>query len=422
MRVLRARLYERELELQRAELDATRRSQIGTRRARREDPHLQLPGEPAHRPPDQADGAPARPHPPGRARRVHRGAHDRGPPPRARRVKLARRAARGRGAPRSRRRRHAARRRRAPARARRSARRAAASTQTSTARSTATVEPLLARREAREPLAYVLGEWGFRRLTLKTDARALVPRPETEIVVERCLALLDGARSPRVLDVGVGSGAIALALEGRAARRAGRRRRRLARRAVARARERRARSGSTSSCARATSSAGRRGLGPRRLEPAVRRLARAALQPELRHEPRARARSARASTSRSPARRRRGSSSSRSATARRTTSPRRSTACGYARRADHARPRRQGPRRRGSADERRASRRCAPGKPVILPTDTVYGPLRARAQRGADGAPLRAEGPRPRRSRRRCSRRTRHALRVPCPSCAAAPA
>ena len=71
---------------------------------------------------------------------------------------------------------------------------------------------LVARRAAREPLAYVLGEWGFRRLTLRTDARALVPRPETEIVVERCLELLDGLADPLVLDVGVGSGAIALAL------------------------------------------------------------------------------------------------------------------------------------------------------------------------------------------------------------------
>jgi len=75
------------------------------------------------------------------------------------------------------------------------------------------LEPLLARRERREPLAYVLGEWGFRRLTLKTDARALVPRPETETVVERALALLAGSPSPRVLDFGVGSGAIALALK-----------------------------------------------------------------------------------------------------------------------------------------------------------------------------------------------------------------
>ena len=75
------------------------------------------------------------------------------------------------------------------------------------------LEPLLVRRESREPLAYVLGEWGFRRLTLKTDARALVPRPETEIVVERALALVNGAAAPRVLDVGVGSGAIALAVK-----------------------------------------------------------------------------------------------------------------------------------------------------------------------------------------------------------------
>jgi release factor glutamine methyltransferase len=75
------------------------------------------------------------------------------------------------------------------------------------------LEPLLARREAREPLAYVLGEWGFRRLTLKTDARALVPRPETETLVERALVLAEGIERPRILDVGVGSGAIALAFK-----------------------------------------------------------------------------------------------------------------------------------------------------------------------------------------------------------------
>lgn len=71
---------------------------------------------------------------------------------------------------------------------------------------------LVERRVLREPLAYVLGEWGFRSLTLRTDRRALVPRPETEVVVERCLALLRGVEAPRVLDAGVGSGAIALAL------------------------------------------------------------------------------------------------------------------------------------------------------------------------------------------------------------------
>jgi release factor glutamine methyltransferase len=75
------------------------------------------------------------------------------------------------------------------------------------------LDGLLTRRERREPLAYVLGEWGFRRLTLKTDARALVPRPETEIVVERALALAGAMTAPRILDVGVGSGAIALALK-----------------------------------------------------------------------------------------------------------------------------------------------------------------------------------------------------------------
>ena len=74
------------------------------------------------------------------------------------------------------------------------------------------LERLVGRREQREPLAYVLGEWGFRRLTLKVDERVLVPRPETEVVVERCLALISGLAEPRVLDVGTGSGAIALAI------------------------------------------------------------------------------------------------------------------------------------------------------------------------------------------------------------------
>ena len=71
---------------------------------------------------------------------------------------------------------------------------------------------LVARRASREPLAYILGEWGFRRLTLAVDPRVLIPRPETESVVARCLGLLEGVERPTVLDVGVGSGAIALAL------------------------------------------------------------------------------------------------------------------------------------------------------------------------------------------------------------------
>ena len=56
---------------------------------------------------------------------------------------------------------------------------------------------LVARRARREPLQYVLGEWGFRRLTLTVDRRALIPRPETEILVERALALRRRARRGR---------------------------------------------------------------------------------------------------------------------------------------------------------------------------------------------------------------------------------
>jgi release factor glutamine methyltransferase len=77
----------------------------------------------------------------------------------------------------------------------------------------AAARELVQRRGQREPLAYVLGDWDFRRLTLRTDRRALVPRPETEIVVERCLVRLDGIDAPTIADVGTGTGAIALALK-----------------------------------------------------------------------------------------------------------------------------------------------------------------------------------------------------------------
>ena len=68
---------------------------------------------------------------------------------------------------------------------------------------------LIARRVQREPVAYILGEKGFRHLVLHVDRRVLIPRPETELLVEAGLSLPAGAR---ILDVGTGSGAVALAL------------------------------------------------------------------------------------------------------------------------------------------------------------------------------------------------------------------
>jgi len=65
------------------------------------------------------------------------------------------------------------------------------------------------RRVAREPVAYILGRKGFRRISVYVDGRVLIPRPETELLVEVAAGLPDGSR---VHDVGTGSGAVALAL------------------------------------------------------------------------------------------------------------------------------------------------------------------------------------------------------------------
>jgi release factor glutamine methyltransferase len=76
-----------------------------------------------------------------------------------------------------------------------------------------TVRPFsaaVARRAAGEPLAYVTGWAGFRRLTLCSDARALIPRPETEGLVD---AALERVRTGTAADIGTGTGAIALALK-----------------------------------------------------------------------------------------------------------------------------------------------------------------------------------------------------------------
>ncbi len=70
-------------------------------------------------------------------------------------------------------------------------------------------ERAVARRAAGEPLAHVIGTVGFRKLDLKTDARALIPRPETEGLID---LLLQRVRTGRIVDVGTGSGCIALSL------------------------------------------------------------------------------------------------------------------------------------------------------------------------------------------------------------------
>jgi release factor glutamine methyltransferase len=71
-------------------------------------------------------------------------------------------------------------------------------------------QAMLGRRAAREPVAYILGVKAFRRIELRVDSRVLIPRPETELLVEVGLGLGEGLR---VADVGTGSGAIALALK-----------------------------------------------------------------------------------------------------------------------------------------------------------------------------------------------------------------
>ncbi|MEM7417616.1 MAG: peptide chain release factor N(5)-glutamine methyltransferase [Gemmatimonadota bacterium] len=78
----------------------------------------------------------------------------------------------------------------------------------------AAFRPLLKRRAAREPLQYILGSQPFRGLDLDVEPGVLIPRPETEVLVDQVLEwVADDARTaPRALDIGTGTGAIALSL------------------------------------------------------------------------------------------------------------------------------------------------------------------------------------------------------------------
>jgi release factor glutamine methyltransferase len=73
------------------------------------------------------------------------------------------------------------------------------------------IRPLVKRRSQREPLQYIVGDTEWSGVKLKVDKRALIPRPETELLVERIVERLTAPPS-RILDLGTGSGAIALAL------------------------------------------------------------------------------------------------------------------------------------------------------------------------------------------------------------------
>jgi len=76
------------------------------------------------------------------------------------------------------------------------------------------LDELLRRRMAGEPLQYLLGHQEFWSVDLEVDPRVLIPRPETEVLVEEALSILStfSGRVPRVLDIGTGSGAIVIAL------------------------------------------------------------------------------------------------------------------------------------------------------------------------------------------------------------------
>ena len=76
------------------------------------------------------------------------------------------------------------------------------------------LEGMVRRRLAGEPLQYVMRRWAFRHLDVLVDERVLIPRPETELLVDIVLELMRGVDSPRIVDLGTGSGVIGLSLAG----------------------------------------------------------------------------------------------------------------------------------------------------------------------------------------------------------------
>lgn len=81
-----------------------------------------------------------------------------------------------------------------------------------TERGVAHLDAMVARRRTGEPLQHVVGRWGFRTLDLLVDARALIPRPETEVVAGLALGAIADVVKPTAVDLGTGTGAIALSL------------------------------------------------------------------------------------------------------------------------------------------------------------------------------------------------------------------
>ena len=81
-----------------------------------------------------------------------------------------------------------------------------------TDRTIAYFDAMVERRANGEPLQYVLGQWGFRELDVMVDRRVLIPRPETEVVVEHALSVIDDLDAKVVVDLGTGSGVVALSL------------------------------------------------------------------------------------------------------------------------------------------------------------------------------------------------------------------